>query len=105
MNTPLSSLRRLHELEQAVSSAEKSASEKERLSKRLDSKLLARYRQALQRHGESAITELQHGNVCSGCYMRQPVVPRILAENICQCENCGRLLYDADVEMDYLLRS
>ncbi len=105
MNTPLSSLRRLHELEQGLKSAEKSASERERLAKRLDPKLLSRYRQALQRHGETALAELQHGTVCSGCYMRQPVVPRVLAENICQCENCGRLLYDPDAEMDYLLRS
>lgn len=105
MNTPLSSLRRLHELEQAIHAAEKSACEKERLAKRLDAKLLTRYRQALQRHGETALAELQHGNVCSGCYMRQPVVPQRLAENICQCQNCGRLLYDADVEMEYLLRS
>ena len=104
MIRPLQSLRRLHELETTIEHSGLSRTEVETLIGRLDARLLARYRSALQRHGDSALAEIVD-QVCSGCYMRQPAQLRKLAEHICQCESCGRILYDPDAELDFLLKS
>lgn len=104
MNRPLNALRRIHELETNLEGTEPAPGEIQRLEEGLEPRLVARYRQARARHGESALSE-SNDNVCSGCYVRQPIVPKRLAQDICMCENCGRILYDPDAELDYLLRS
>ena len=103
MISPLAALVRLHELnvDPPKSKATRQRQE-ERLLQALSSRLRAHYDHARARYGDSALVPLER-NVCRGCYMRQPSVLNEIEEGISQCENCGRLNYDADLAFEELV--
>lgn len=103
MISPLAALLRLHE--KTAPNAEDGitppgARETARLERSIDPKTLSRYRIACERYGAEAMVELDR-NVCTGCNMRQPSRPRVLEEDILQCDSCGRIVYDPDAAYDF----
>jgi predicted nucleic acid-binding Zn-ribbon protein len=102
MIAPLAALIRYHELktEPAVGQSAARASEEFRLLQSIPNDLQKRYVRVAKRHQISAVVPFERG-VCTGCHMRQPSVPQEVAEDVYECQNCARLLYDPDVAYDY----
>lgn len=100
MIPPLAALLRYHE--NAHSGAEATSYERRestRLLTALNARLQAKYNAATSRYGSGAVVEINR-NTCTGCHMRLPANPRELAEDVYQCDHCGRLLYDPDAAYD-----
>lgn len=99
MIAPLAALLRLHELHIEGADINGRGAEINRLRQSMSDRLNERYEQLLSRHGHTAVAELERG-ICRGCFMRQPGQTVELEEDVYQCENCGRLLYDPDVAFE-----
>ena len=68
----------------------------EQEAKNLDPKLLAKYR-SIKQHCTPPMAKLVNGQ-CSGCFMSLPSATLLEIRNgarIVECDNCGRILYDA----------
>lgn len=81
------------EAEQAEVSAER-----EKLAADAPEERLPLYERLMKTKDGLALAEMRDGK-CEGCHMK--VIPSTVvrvhnAKEICQCENCGRILYDAD---------
>lgn len=97
MIAPLAALIRLHELQTVCSDTpETQKREESRLLQSLSPDVLRHYGNAQRRYGMSAVVPM-HKRSCSGCHVRQPAVLPELAEDVHECQHCGRLLYDPDV--------
>ena len=65
-------------------------------SRKVDPKLLAKYR-SIKQHCTPPMAKLINGQ-CSGCFMSLPSATLLdirSGESIVECDNCGRILYDA----------
>lgn len=65
-------------------------------AKKIDPKLLAKYR-TIKQHCTPPMAKLINGQ-CSGCFMSLPSATLLELKNgdrIMECDNCGRILYDA----------
>ena len=65
-------------------------------AKKIDSALLQKYR-AIKQHCTPPMAKLVNGQ-CSGCFMSLPSATLLEIRNgerIVECDNCGRILYDA----------
>lgn len=105
MITPLQALLRLHELQYSTGTGMRSdrdrlKAEMERCRASLPASLLHRYENLQRRYGVRAIASLER-NVCKGCFIAQPATLREVAEDIYVCEQCGRLMYDPEMVIDY----
>ena len=70
--------------------------ETEQESKKVDPKLLAKYR-SIKQHCTPPMAKLIN-NQCSGCFMSLPSATLLdirSGDRIVECDNCGRILYDA----------
>jgi hypothetical protein len=59
--------------------------------------LLARFERLFKSKGDAAIVAIEHG-VCTGCHMKVTSATSAGAragKEIVNCENCGRILYEA----------
>ena len=68
----------------------------EKEAKKIDPKLLAKYR-SIKQHCTPPMAKLINGQ-CSGCFMSLPSATLLdirSGEQIVECANCGRILYDA----------
>ena len=68
----------------------------EKEAKKIDPKLLAKYR-SIKQHCTPPMAKLINGQ-CSGCFMSLPSATLLdirSGEQIVECDNCGRILYDA----------
>lgn len=68
----------------------------EQEAKKVDAKLLAKYR-SIKQHCTPPMAKLIEGQ-CSGCFMALPSATLLEIKNgdrIVECDNCGRILYDA----------
>ncbi|MDO4868025.1 MAG: C4-type zinc ribbon domain-containing protein [Clostridia bacterium] len=68
----------------------------EKEAKKIDPKLLAKYR-SIKQHCTPPMAKLINGQ-CSGCFMSLPSATLLdirSGEHIVECDNCGRILYDA----------
>ncbi len=74
--------------------------EMERCRASLPAALLQRYQTLQHRYGARAIASLER-NVCKGCFIAQPTTLKKVAEDIYLCEQCGRLMYDPELVIDY----
>jgi len=71
--------------------------ERSELAGKIDEDLLARFERLFQSKGDAAIVAIEHG-VCTGCHMKvtTATASQVKAgKEIVNCENCGRILYDA----------
>ena len=71
--------------------------ERSELAGKIDEDLLARFERLFQSKGDAAIVAVEHG-VCTGCHMKvtTATASQVKAgKEIVNCENCGRILYDA----------
>ena len=103
MIAPLAALIRYHEIYSEAPAAEETPfrlSEKTRLLQAMDQNLHRRYLKMHRRHGISTVVPMERG-ICTGCHMRQPSRPNLVEEDIYECQNCGRFLYDPDVAYEY----
>jgi hypothetical protein len=101
MIAPLAALLRYHDLQTEAGHAEISENQEVvRLKQAMSDGLYRKYLRTHRRHGLSAVVPSERG-VCSGCHMRQPAGAPEIEEDISECQNCGRLLYDPDVAFDY----
>ena len=68
----------------------------EKEAKKIDPKLLAKYR-SIKQHCTPPMAKLINGQ-CSGCFMSLPSATLLEirdGKRIVECDNCGRILYDA----------
>jgi uncharacterized protein len=68
------------------------------LAGKIDEDLLARFERLFKSKGDAAVVGLEHG-VCTGCHMKVTTATASqvkAAKEIVSCENCGRILYDAE---------
>lgn len=68
----------------------------EQEAKKIDPKLMAKYR-SIKQHCTPPMAKLVNGQ-CSGCFMSLPSATLLDIRNqdrIVECDNCGRILYDA----------
>lgn len=102
MISPLAALIRYHELttESPSEGTPVRTSEEFRLLQSIPQDLQKRYLRVHKRYNASAVTTLERG-ICTGCHMRQPAAAPEVAEDVHECQSCGRLLYDPDVAFDY----
>lgn len=105
MITPLQALLRLHELQYSTGTGmradrDRLQAEMERCRASLPPALLHRYENLQRRYGVRAIAGLER-NVCKGCFISQPSTLKEAAEDIYICEQCGRLVYDPEMVIDY----
>lgn len=70
--------------------------EETRLLQSLSPDALRHYTNAERRYGISAVVPMAKQS-CTGCHVRQPKMLAEVAEDVHECQNCGRLLYDPDV--------
>jgi predicted nucleic acid-binding Zn-ribbon protein len=71
--------------------------ERSELAGKIDEDLLARFERLFQSKGDAAIVAIEHG-VCTGCHMKVTTATASqvkVGKEIVNCENCGRILYDA----------
>jgi len=71
--------------------------ERSNLATKIDEDLLARFERLFKSKGDAAVVAIEHG-VCTGCHMKvtTATAARVKAgKEIVSCENCGRILYDA----------
>ena len=71
--------------------------ERAELAGKIDEDLLARFERLFKSKGDAAVVAIEHG-VCMGCHMKvtTATASQVKAgKDIVNCENCGRILYDA----------
>ena len=71
--------------------------EREMLAGSVDVDLLNRFERLFNSKGDAAVVAIEHG-VCTGCHMKVTTATRSqvrAGKEIVSCENCGRILYDA----------
>ncbi len=80
--------------EKAEKEIESLKAELEKLSKQVDPKLLAKYKQ--KRTEKSNVFVPQVGGKCGGCRMEISVskLAKLKADGMIECENCGRIIYN-----------
>jgi len=72
--------------------------ERAELATRIDEDLLNRFDRLFKSKGDAAVVALEH-EVCTGCHMKVTTATsmRVKAgKEIVSCEQCGRILYDAE---------
>jgi uncharacterized protein len=72
--------------------------ERAELAGKIDEDVLARFERLFKSKGDAAIVAIEHG-VCTGCHMKvtTATASQVRAgKEIVSCENCGRILYDAE---------
>jgi uncharacterized protein len=68
------------------------------LAAKIDEDLLARFERLFKSKGDAAVVAIEHG-VCMGCHMKvtTATASQVKAgKDIVSCENCGRILFDAE---------
>jgi predicted nucleic acid-binding Zn-ribbon protein len=102
MISPLVALIRLNELESdaAATPSPNRTAEAHRLTQAFSTETQHRYLRMRRRYGATAIVPVERG-ICMGCFMRQPAVPKEIEEDVYECQNCGRFLYEPEVAFDY----
>jgi predicted nucleic acid-binding Zn-ribbon protein len=73
------------------------ANERAELAGKIDEDLLGRFERLFKSKGDAAVVAIEHG-VCTGCHMKvtTATASQVRAgKEIVSCENCGRILYDA----------
>ena len=98
MISPLAALLRIHEMD--VEGEE--TSEKIRLQQSLSPALARKFAITRRRFGATAVVPMERG-VCRGCYTRQPSLVPEIDEDVHECFNCGRLIYDPDIAYDHFV--
>jgi uncharacterized protein len=71
--------------------------ERSELAGKIDEDLLASFERLFKSKGDAAVVAIEHG-VCMGCHMKvtTATASQVKAgKEIVSCENCGRILYDA----------
>jgi predicted nucleic acid-binding Zn-ribbon protein len=71
--------------------------ERSNLATKIDEDLLARFERLFKSKGDAAVVAIEHG-VCTGCHMKVTTATAAqvkAGKEIVSCENCGRILYDA----------
>lgn len=71
--------------------------ERSELAEKIDEDLLARFERLFKSKGDAAVVAIEHG-VCMGCHMKVTTATTAqvkAGKEIVDCENCGRILYDA----------
>jgi predicted nucleic acid-binding Zn-ribbon protein len=74
------------------------AKERSELATHIDEDLLGLFERLFKSKGDAAVVAVEHG-VCTGCHMKvtTATASRVRAgKEIVSCENCGRILYDAE---------
>jgi hypothetical protein len=72
--------------------------ERSDLAGKIDEDLLGRFERLFKSKGDSAVVAIEHG-VCTGCHMKvtTATASQVRAgKELISCENCGRILYDAE---------
>ena len=99
MLSSLGTLLRYHELaikEISGRATRRVRAEKARCDQELSPQLMGRYQYLFSRYRASAVTPLRSG-CCSGCYVHVAKSKHNkVDEGVYVCEQCGRLLFDAD---------
>jgi predicted nucleic acid-binding Zn-ribbon protein len=98
MIAPLAALLRIHEARHE-GGLPLDPDTSERLTFHLGAPTLRRYEMATKRLGADAVAPIERG-ACSRCHVLLPRQPKTLADDIYQCESCGRILYDPEVAFD-----
>jgi predicted nucleic acid-binding Zn-ribbon protein len=73
------------------------ANEREALASKIDADLLDQFERLFNSKGDAALVAVEH-RVCTGCHMKitTATASQVKAgREIVSCENCGRILYDA----------
>jgi predicted nucleic acid-binding Zn-ribbon protein len=73
------------------------ANEREALTSKIDADLLDQFERLFNSKGDAALVAVEH-RVCTGCHMKitTATASQVKAgREIVSCENCGRILYDA----------
>lgn len=99
MISPLQALIRIHEMNVEEPDFRDSV-EKGRLEQSFSSALARKYGLTFRKFGAAALVPMERG-VCRGCYTRQPAMMEEIDEDVHECFNCGRLIYDPDVAYDF----
>ncbi len=71
--------------------------ERSSLATKIDEDLLGRFERLFKSKGDAAVVAIEHG-VCTGCHMKVTTATAAgvkAGKEIVSCENCGRILYDA----------
>jgi len=71
--------------------------ERAELTGKIDEDLLSRFERLFTSKGDAVVVALEH-EVCTGCHMKVTPATAMRAragKEIVSCENCGRILYDA----------
>jgi predicted nucleic acid-binding Zn-ribbon protein len=71
--------------------------ERSELAGKIDEDLLEQFERLFNSKGDAAVVAIEHG-VCMGCHMKVTTATAAQAragKEIVSCENCGRILYDA----------
>ncbi|PYI71083.1 MAG: hypothetical protein DMF02_07340 [Verrucomicrobia bacterium] len=71
--------------------------ERSNLATKIDEDLLAGFERLFKSKGDAAVVAIEHG-VCTGCHMKVTTATAAgvkAGKEIVSCENCGRILYDA----------
>ena len=71
--------------------------ERSNLATKIDEDLLARFERLFKSKGDAVVVAIEHG-VCTGCHMKVTTATAAgvkAGKEIVSCENCGRILYDA----------
>jgi hypothetical protein len=88
----------LDEKSQALESQlQQLTTERSELAGKIDEDLLARFERLFKSKGDAAVVAVEHG-VCTGCHMKVTTATAAqvkAGKEIVNCENCGRILYDA----------
>ena len=72
--------------------------ERSELAGKIDEDLLDRFERLFESKGDAAVVAIEHG-VCTGCHMKvtTATASQVRAgKELVSCENCGRILYDAE---------
>lgn len=73
--------------------------EREELASKVDEDLLDRFNRLFTSKGDAAVVALEH-DVCTGCHMKVTTATAVRAKGgkeIVSCEQCGRILYFAEL--------
>ena len=71
--------------------------ERSNLATQIDEDLLGRFERLFKSKGDAAVVAVEHG-VCTGCHMKVTIATAAqvrAGKEIINCDNCGRILYDA----------
>jgi hypothetical protein len=71
--------------------------ERSNLATKIDEDLLGRFERLFKSKGDAAVVAIEHG-VCTGCHMKVTIATAAqvrAGKEIINCDNCGRILYDA----------